>query len=813
MKSVTRLWLLVALFFLSTLSQGAPLEVHFEERHSGAFFHFAENLDLESSCVLLLIDAHSDASCVAGSDQIRSAIRQVTSVAHRRERLDDWRKRGRVQVYDWIEPLMPNPLSRVVWIGGDDQMEEAREQIDRLASLRQCQSLRDSWTTSPRKGFAQKLEGEDAVIASLDLDYFAGWPREKAREGLLKLWEELMTMKNLKGVNVALSRPWLRDEREARFLTDEIFRHILTSRNIRLRFEPFPPLGPDRSEEARRRLLRGERQPTFDFTSVSDKTKDLILREQARISVSYQSQRWDNLLDLWERKRGGWWLKVDNHQAGIDERVRIKKGPLPTIRVRNREGLAVQKVTWFAENAEKASYNVMPEVALGKEFADAGQWLGWDSQMIATTPEGALAGQEWSRALIGSQGWGVLRVWAEVETTQGAFRTPPLELRVYEGEGFRAGLTEQFGLPYIFGVGRLWSDGFSGPELGWGNDCANLLVWAWQRDGFPLPWCNPGQLRGFLEPMGTFEEGIEFSPLELARGIVLDRGTHVSALWEDREPKGILDKGDLLIHQLGGRPEVISVEKFLKDGQQVQVRKRPALASSKELVFAGDVNLDGVEIEEALEKIEKTSGTSKLVANLECVLSSEDEQPGGRYRFSAHVGWAQSLAKKRVLGFSLANNHALDCGEAGLKETRRVLLEAGIQVTGGGSTLEEALSPIRHHGEASEVAILAVNCVNVETMALQQGRAGVLCLPQHQESLRKAIRAERVAGREVVVMVHWGQEFTVQISEEQRKWGRWLVEAGATRVIGSHPHVRQMSDYWRGHRIDFSLGDLVFPGR
>lgn len=802
---------LVFLLVLSSL-KGSPLLVHFEERHSGSFFHFAENLDLDSPVTLILIDAHSDASSVAGSDAIRSQLRRVPHMGERRVLLESWRKEGRVQVFDWVEPLMPYPFARVLWLGGEGEIEKVHQQVDQEAERREAGAFASRWQALAREDFSSVIFEGEPVVVSLDLDYFAGLKKGQAASELRNLWQEILALPNLQGVSVALSGPWLRDEGEARFLSEEMLTLILSTHNVRLRFEPFAPLGPDRSEEARRRLALGENQPTFDFTTVGDSVRDLILREKERISVTHDSSRWESLLERWQRERGGWWIEVDDHQKSIDERVRVKAGSLPTLRLRNREGRVPEEVSWYFQNANRVSYNVMPEVALGKKFADAGQWLGLSSHLLAKTSESALAGSSWAQVLGPNQGWGSVKIWAEATADEEVFRSPLLELRVYEGEGFRGALTEQFGLPYIFGVGRLHSGGLSGPALGWGNDCANLLVWAWHRDGFPLPWCNPGQLRRFLQPMGILSEEVLFTAEDIRRGMILDRGNHMAGLWQDQEPHGVVDGGDLLIHQLGGKAEVISVSDFVRNSREVRVWKRPDESPSAEVSFGGDINLDGVADEEVLKKLMAASGNEGLVANLECVLSRERIRAGGRYRFRVSPKRVRLLKEGGVVGLGLANNPALDCGEEGLRETRSVLRSAGIQVTGAGESLLEALEPIRISGK-EEVAVFAVNLINGDEVSLQEGRSGVLCLPRHQQPLREAMRREVSAGRKVVVMVHWGREFTQELTAGQRKWGRWLVEAGASRVVGSHPHVEQKSDFWLGSQVDFSLGDLVFPGR
>ena len=56
--------------------------------------------------------------------------------------------------------------------------------------------------------------------------------------------------------------------------------------------------------------------------------------------------------------------------------------------------------------------------------------------------------------------------------------TPVIELRRFIGSGFRAALTEQFGLPYLFGSGELSEASNTGPETNLGADCANFVVYA-----------------------------------------------------------------------------------------------------------------------------------------------------------------------------------------------------------------------------------------------------------------------------------------------------------------------------------------------
>ena len=790
-------------FWLLALSSLLGLEVHFEDQHSGSFYHFVDSLDLEQEHALLLIDAHSDASCARLSDRLRAQMRSVNK--DREARAHEWRKLGRVQVFDWIEPLMPKPISRVMWVGGEGQLLTAREQVDRQKDERANGALGTRWSVfSSVEQALENLASEEKLVVSIDLDFYTGMEAVVAQEMLEKTWRNILAYENLEAVSFAISRPWLEDEEEAVFLCEQVLEIVLNTAGTSLRLEPFAPRAIDRSELARDLLKEGKRPPRFKFADVSEKTRGLLLRERERIRVCYRKEQWQVLLEAWERELGGWWLEVTNHSLDVDERYRVKKGQQPSIRLQNRHGLTPSSVKWFVRKSEDTSYNVQPSLKLGKSFSAQGAWMAWLDHEFARSEGTVVSWERWSQLL--PQGFGSLSLWAEAELAGERRRTPPITVRVLAGEGFRAGLSEQFALPYIFGVGSLHQGEWTGPELGWGNDCANFLVWAWHRDGWNLPWCNPRQLRERLEFLGGFAKGVKVDEEMIARGVVIDLDSHVAALWQDRGKIGLLDGDDLAVHQLGGVPEILKVSKLVKGRRDVSVRIRPAREKGEEFQFVGDICLDGVEREPALECLQKVATEGLLVGNLECVLTEQKERQG-RYRFSAHPEWATALAQAGLQVVSLANNHALDCGPEGLRESAEALRAAGIHVSGAGATLEEALAPVR----IGQTSFFGVNLINGEEVAIREKNWGVLCLPKDEVKLAQAIQLEASQNREVIMLVHWGIEFRDGTSVKQRKWARWFVRQGVDLVVGAHPHVSQPGDYWCGSRIEFSLGNFIFP--
>src|SRR5947209_12978700 len=126
--------------------------------------------------------------------------------------------------------------------------------------------------------------------------------------------------------------------------------------------------------------------------------------------------------------------------------------------------------------------------------------------------------------------------------------TPVLELRRFIGSGFRAAITEQFGLPYLFGSGELSENSHTGPETNLGADCANFVVYALRRQGQRVPWSDPKRLREDLDLVTRSAKPgtARISAVDLQRGTSVHLGTHVAVVIKDRHPVGILDENDLV---------------------------------------------------------------------------------------------------------------------------------------------------------------------------------------------------------------------------------------------------------------------------
>ena len=74
------------------------------------------------------------------------------------------------------------------------------------------------------------------------------------------------------------------------------------------------------------------------------------------------------------------------------------------------------------------------------------------------------------------------------------------------------------------------------------------------------------------------------------------------------------------------------------------------------------------------------------------------------------------------------------------------------------------------------------------------------------------IEAARREADLVVVLLHFGLEWQLEPGEAQREQARAAIDAGATLVVGAHPHVLQEVEAYGDGLIAYSLGNFVFDG-
>ena len=161
-----------------------------------------------------------------------------------------------------------------------------------------------------------------------------------------------------------------------------------------------------------------------------------------------------------------------------------------------------------------------------------------------------------------------------------------------------------------------------------------------------------------------------------------------------------------------------------------------------------------------------------------------------------------------------ATNHAKDCGlvrgcvHNAMFDTLLNLEAAGIQGVGTGANLDEAIAPVVITVEGVRFGFVAMTAINHELWATETEPGAA---PYKTEVYLEAIRRARAAADVVVVLPHWGREFSNVITHEQHAAAARMVEAGATLVVGNHPHrVQGVETFPNGAVAAYALGNFVF---
>lgn len=197
------------------------------------------------------------------------------------------------------------------------------------------------------------------------------------------------------------------------------------------------------------------------------------------------------------------------------------------------------------------------------------------------------------------------------------------------------------------------------------------------------------------------------------------------------------------------------------------------------------------------------------IANLECVIASTGKAIDKPWTFRAHPR-VLPLLKRHVDVVSVANNHSGDFGKAAFAEMLNRLQQAQLPYVGGGHTLREAHRALIIERKGLKIALLAYDEFFPRVFEAGDALPGVAW--SEDEQVAFDIRQARTQADVVIPFMHWGQEHEPQANDRQRQLARLMIDAGADAVVGSHPHVVQDTEVYRGKPIIYSLGNFVFDG-
>ena len=211
--------------------------------------------------------------------------------------------------------------------------------------------------------------------------------------------------------------------------------------------------------------------------------------------------------------------------------------------------------------------------------------------------------------------------------------------------------------------------------------------------------------------------------------------------------------------------------------------------------------------------------------NLETPVAPAHSHGSKPFMFDAPVALLDGLKANGIKIVSFANNHVMDQGWAGFAETREHLRDEGLLFAGSGDTAGQTWQPVIVEANGIKVGWLGMTrWLNGNRNPDKDDQPRVNFFPYPGESggasgmdeagVLEAIKQARAKCDLLVVSIHWGVEYAPAPRPEDVETAHKILEAGASVIVGHHPHVLQPVETYRTQDgrntvIFYSLGNFL----
>lgn len=281
-------------------------------------------------------------------------------------------------------------------------------------------------------------------------------------------------------------------------------------------------------------------------------------------------------------------------------------------------------------------------------------------------------------------------------------------------------------------------------------------------------------------------------------------------------------KLSLIVTALAGSLAVVAGMLLTSRGEASPSARGP-LGSGEPVVlaFAGDVHFEGIlstklaaAPSHVLAPIAPVLDQADIaVVNLETAVTRRGTPEPKQYVFRAPPTALAALAGGGVDVATMANNHGMDYGERGLRDSLAAAKRYRFPVIGIGLDGKRAYAPYRRSIKGQRIAVLGATQVLddhlIGAWTAGPGKPG-LASAKEVPRLVQEIRRARLTADTVVVFLHWGVELEQCPTSDQRRLAKQLVAAGADVVVGGHAHRLLGTGRMGKALVSYGLGNFVW---
>jgi len=220
---------------------------------------------------------------------------------------------------------------------------------------------------------------------------------------------------------------------------------------------------------------------------------------------------------------------------------------------------------------------------------------------------------------------------------------------------------------------------------------------------------------------------------------------------------------------------------------------------------------------DALEVLDSAAPDVRVI-NLETsVTRNADFTPGKSVHYRMNPEDLPAVTVARPDACALANNHVLDFGRPGLRQTLDTLGSAGVRAVGAGHDAAEARRPVAvavpGGGRALIFACGAASSGIPRSWAATATRPGVDFLPSLSGPAADAVigrvHAVKQSGDIVVVSIRWGCNWGYDVRDDQVRFARRLIDGGVDEIHGHSSHHARPVEVYRGRLVLYGCGDCI----
>lgn len=232
------------------------------------------------------------------------------------------------------------------------------------------------------------------------------------------------------------------------------------------------------------------------------------------------------------------------------------------------------------------------------------------------------------------------------------------------------------------------------------------------------------------------------------------------------------------------------------------------------IIFTGDISFTGDFKEKIIHDLEIFSDeilnflekSDFVVGNLEGPITASNVFFDNTFAIKSPLKSSKYLKKRNINVLNLANNHILDFGEIGLKETLTELEKENISFFGANLNSENTTKPIILRKNDISLAIFGIAKCDI----LKRGNAQIFSSNEFFE-LKKQVKEYKNKVDFIFINFHGGEEFTSFPSPVKRRFLKKLATIQEVDcVIAHHSHTFQGYENYKGTPIFYSLGNFIF---